>query len=118
MTAAEQNPHNASSDGNQKSSDKEISGDREGKAGIANAAKIEDSDDDENTDAERNRMRQQGRNGRDEGADARGNTHGGREDIIRKKRSRGKQTCEWAEIEARYRIGTAARGIGADGLTI
>jgi hypothetical protein len=45
MTAAEQNPHNASSDGNQKSSDKEISGNRKGKTGMRKMPRMKCGDD-------------------------------------------------------------------------
>ena len=91
MPTAEENPENACDDGYEKCADKEIGGEREGKTSIAHAAKIEDGDDDQNADAERNRVRQQGRNGRDQSTDSGRNPHGGREDIIGEQRSRGKQ---------------------------
>ncbi len=87
-------------------------------AGLAHAAEIEDGDDDQNADAERNRVRQQGRNGRDQGADSRGNAHGGREDIVGEQRGRGKQARACAKVEARHGVGAAAGGIGGDGLAI
>jgi hypothetical protein len=118
MPAAEENPENACDDGNEKCAHKQIGGDREGEASIADAAEIKDGYDDQNADAENNRLRQQGRNGRDQGTDARGNAHGGREDIIGEECSRGQQACRCAKVEARYGIGAAAGGIGGDGLAI
>src|ERR1700674_5384868 len=118
MPAARENTDNARDDGNQKRADKEIGGYREGQAGIAHAAEIEDGDHDQNADAERNRVRQQGRNGGDQGAHSRGNAHGGREDVIGQERSRGKQTGTRPKIEARYGIGAAAGGIGGNSLAI
>ena len=91
MTAAEENAENAGDDGNEKRADKKIGGNREDKAGLAHAAQIEDGDDDQNADAERNRVRQQGRNGRDQRADSRGNAHRGRENVVGEERGRGKQ---------------------------
>ena len=52
MPTAEENTENAYNDGSEKCADKEIGGNREGKASIAHAAEIEDGDDDQNTDAE------------------------------------------------------------------
>jgi len=110
MPAAEENTENPYEDGNEKCADKEIGGDREGKTSIAHAAEIEDGDDDQNANAERNRVRQNGRNGRDQGTDSRGNAHGGREDIIGEEGSRGQQACWCTKVEARYGIGAAAGG--------
>ena len=108
MPAAEQNTYNTYHDGNEKRADKEIGGDCEGKAGIAHAAQIEDGDDDQNADADRNRVRQQGRNGRDQGTNACRNAHCGREDVIGEERGRGKQAGTCAKVEARHRIGATA----------
>ncbi len=91
MPAAEENTENAANDGDEKCADKEIGGNRENNAGLAHAAEIEDGDDDQNADAKRNRVRHQGRNGRDQGTDSRGNAHGGGEDVIGEERGRGKQ---------------------------
>src|SRR3989441_340906 len=118
MPAAEENTEKARHDGNEKGADKEIGGNREGEAGIAHAAEIEDGDDDKNADAERNRVRQQGRNGRDQGAHSRGNAHGGSEDVIGEERGRGKQAGRRAKVEARHGIGAATGRIGGDGLAI
>ena len=63
-------------------------------------------------------MRQQGRNGRNQGADSRGNAHGGRENVIGEESGCGKQAGRCAKIEARHGIGAAAGGIGGDGLAI
>ena len=118
MPAAEENTENACDDGNEKCADKKIGGNRESSASFAHAAEIEDGDDDQNAHAERNRVRQQGRNGRDQGTHSRGNAHGGRENVVGEERSRGKQACRCAKIEARHGIGAAAGGIGGDGLAI
>src|SRR6202521_338928 len=79
---------------------------------------MEDGDDDKNADAERNRVRQQGRNGRDQSTDSRGNAHGGSEDVIGEESGRGQQAGGCAKVEARHGIGAAAGGIGGDGLAI
>ncbi len=118
MPSAEENTDNAGDDGNEKRADKQIGGNREGHAGIAHAAEIEDGDDDQNANAEGNRVRQQRRNGRNQGADSRGNAHGGRKDVIGEQRGRGKQAGRRAKVEARHGIGAAAGGIGGDGLAI
>ena len=118
MPAAEENAKNACDDGDEKRADKKIGGNRESSAGLAHAAKIQDGDDDQNADAKRNRVRQQGRNGRDQGADSRGNAHGGREDIVGEQRGRGQQARGRAQVEARHGVGAAAGGIGGDGLAI
>ncbi len=118
MPAAEKNTENARDEGDEKRADKEIGGKREGQACVAHAAEIEDGDDDQNADAERNRVRQQGRDGRDQGTDSRGNAHGGSEDVIGEERGGGKQAGGCAQIEARHCIGAAAGGIGGDGLAI
>jgi len=70
MPAAEEDAENASDDGNEKCADKEIGGNCESKASIAHAAKVEDGDDDQNADADRYRVRQQGWSSGDQGADA------------------------------------------------
>ena len=118
MPAAEDNAKNAYHDGNEKSTDKEIGGDCEGKTSIAHAAEIEDRDDDQNADAERNCVRQQGGNGRDQGANSCGNAYCGCEDVIGKERGRGKQPGRCAQIKARHGVGATAGGIGGNGLTI
>src|ERR1700687_2331190 len=115
MPAAEEN---TCDDGNQKCADKEIGGKREGKASIAHTAEIKDGDHDQNADAERSRMRQQGRKGRDQGTDPRGNAHGGSEDVIGEKGRWGKQAGMCAKVEASDGIGATAGGIGGDGLAI
>ena len=74
--------------------------------------------DDQNAHAQRNRMRQQRRNGRDQRAHSRGNPHRGREDVVGQQRGRGQQAGGRAQIEARHGVGAAARGIGGDGLAI
>ncbi len=91
---------------------------REGKARIAHAAEIEDGDDDKNADANRNRVRQQGRNGRNQSTDSRRNADGGREDVIGQERRRGQQAGRRAQIEARHGIRATAGGIRGDGLAI
>ena len=46
MPAAKENTENACNDGNEKCANKEIGGNREGKASLAHSAEIEDGDDD------------------------------------------------------------------------
>jgi hypothetical protein len=57
MAAAEDNSQNASGHGYEQCADKEIGGDREGNASIANSAKIEKGDNDQNAHAESHRVR-------------------------------------------------------------
>src|SRR5713101_2650695 len=118
MSAAEENAENACHDSNEKCADKEIGRNREDQASFAYAAEIEDGDDDQNAYADGHRVRQQGRNGGDQGADPRGNAHGSGEDVIREERGRGEQAGRCAQIETRYGIGAAAGGIGGDSLAI
>ena len=63
-------------------------------------------------------MRHNGRHGRDQCTDSRGNAHGGREDVIGEERGCGKQTRRCAKVEARHGIGAASGRIGGDGLAI
>jgi hypothetical protein len=65
MPSAEENAENACDDGDEKCANKEIGRKRESTTCFAHAAEIEDSDEDQNAHAERNGVRQQGRNGRD-----------------------------------------------------
>src|SRR5271157_1599250 len=118
MSAAEENTNHACDDGDQQGTDKKIGGKREGQASIAHATEIDDGDDDQNADADRNGVRQQGRNGGDQGADSRGNAYGGGEDIVGEERGCGKQGCGRAQVEARHGVRAAAGGIGGDGLAI
>jgi hypothetical protein len=97
---------------------RQIGGNGEDQASLAHASEIEDGNDDQNADAERNCVRQQGGNSRDQGADSRGNAYGGRQDIVGEERCRGEQACTCAKVEARYGVGTAAGGVGRDGLAI
>ena len=57
MPTTYRNPEYAYHDGNEKRADKKIGGECECKAGIAHAAEIEDSDNDQNADTDGNRMR-------------------------------------------------------------
>src|SRR5208282_3428134 len=68
MPAADDNAENTDHDGSEQRSDKEIGGNGEGNAGIAHPAEIEDGDDDQNANADPDRVWQQGRNGRDQSA--------------------------------------------------
>ena len=84
MPAAEDHLENSRRDGDEKRAEEEICGNGEDGATLpAAATQIEDGDDDENAHAEGNGMRQQGRNGRDQGADSRRNTHRRSENIVR-----------------------------------
>ena len=118
MPSAQENTENAHDDGKEKSADKETGGNRESSASFAHTAEIEDGDDDKNADAERNHVRQQGRNRRDQCTDSRGNSHCSRENVIGEERSSSEQARRCAKVEARHGIGAAARGIGGDSLTI
>jgi hypothetical protein len=71
-------------------------GNRESSSGFAHAAEIK------NAHTKRNHVREEGRNGRDQSTDSRGNAHCGRKNVIGKERSRGEQAGRCAEIEARY----------------
>src|ERR1700719_113412 len=99
MPSAEENTENARDDRYEKCADKQISGNCEGSASFAQAAEIEDSYDDQNAHAERNVVRQQGWNRRDQSTNSRGNAHCGRENVVGEKRSRGKQAGRCAKVE-------------------
>ena len=113
-----ENTENACDDGNEKCANKEIGRNSEGSARFAHAAEIEDGDHDQNADAERDRVRKQGWNCRNQSADSRGNAHGGGENVVGKQRGRGEQAGRCAKIEARHGVRAAAGGIGRDGLAI
>ena len=81
----------AASNGDEQRADKKIGGDGEGHAGFAHAAKIQDGDDDQNADAEGDRVRQQRRNRGDQRADAGGNADRGGEDVVGEQRGGGEQ---------------------------
>jgi hypothetical protein len=65
MASAEERSENARDYGYEKCADKKVCGNREGTASFAHATEVEDGDQDQNAHAERNGVRQQGRNGRD-----------------------------------------------------
>ena len=92
MTSAEQHPQNARDDRDENRSHKEISRNGENCACFANAAQIEDGDDDQDAHAQWNHVRQQRRNGRDQRAYSRRNAHGGGENVVGQQRCRGQQS--------------------------
>src|SRR5580693_4804329 len=118
MPSAQENAENACDDGNEKCADKQIGGNRESTASLAHTAEIEDSDDDQNAHAQRNGVRQQRWNRRDQSTNSRRDADGGRENVIGEERGRSKQTGRCSEVEPRHGIGATARGIGGDGLAI
>ena len=118
MPSTEDHAQNASDDSDEQRAYKQIGRHREHRARLAHAAEIEDSDDDQNAHAKGNHVGQQGRNGRDQSADSRGNSHGGRENVIGKQRGRGQQAGRRAKVKPRHRVGATAGGIGRDGLAI
>jgi len=118
MPSAEENTENARDDRYEKCANKQISRNCESSASFAQAAEVEDSDDDQNAHAERNGVRQQGWNRRDQRTNSRGNPHCGRENVIGEERGCGKQAGTCAEVEPRHGIGATAGGIGGDGLAV
>src|SRR6267143_1171763 len=112
MPSAEENTEKARDDCYEKCADKQISRKCESSASLAQAAEIEDSDEDQNAHAERNGVRLHRWNRRDQSTNSRGNAHCGRENVIGEERGRGKQAGRCAKVESRHGIGATAGGIG------
>ncbi len=118
MAAAHHHPHNPSGDRDEQRAHKKIRRNCECRPRLAHAAKIENGNHDQNSHAQRNRVRQQRRNRRNQRAHSRGNTHRGRQDVIREQRRGRQQSRRRAQVKPRHRIGAATRGIRGDGLPV
>src|SRR5438445_1456522 len=118
MSAAPPYSNQAGANDDQERSDKKIRWHHEGQAGFAEAAKIDDHDHEKNTDAKRQRMRLQGRNSRDERANAGGNSDGCGENVVREQSGRRQQAGKCSQIEPRHGIRTASSWIGGNRLKI
>jgi hypothetical protein len=118
MSAGSDDVIDANGDGGGQCADEKIGGEHEGEAGFAQAAEIEDGDDNENADAESDGVRLKTRNGGDERADSGGDTDGRGENVVGEQSGGGKQAGQRAEIVARDRVGAAAVGISGNGLAI
>ena len=118
VASAEQNTGDADDNRDEQGAEKKIGGHGEGKPGLADSAEIENGNYDQNADAQRNGMGQQGRDSRHQRSDARGNSNRSGENVVGKKRGGGKEARPSAEIKSRDGVRAAARGIGGDGLAI
>src|SRR6266702_1742223 len=118
MSATEGHAHESANNGDKQSPDEEIRRHHEGYSRFADAAQIQNGDDDKNPDAESDGVRLQGGNGGDQRADAGGNAHGRRKNVVRQQSRRREKSGKGAQVEARDGIGAAAGGIGRDRLAI
>ena len=118
MPSADQHPDNSPGDSNEQGAEKKISRHSKDDSGFAHSAKIENRNCDQNADTQKNRVRQQRWNCRHQCSDSRGNAHRSGQDVIREQRGCCQQAGASAQIKARHRVGTAARWIGCNGLSI
>src|SRR6266702_3425479 len=118
MSAAEGHAHESAENRDEKSPDEEIRRHHEGHSRFADAAQIQNGDDNKNPDAESDGVRLQGGNGGDQRADAGGNAHGRRKNVVCQQSRRREKPGKGAQVEARDGIGAAAGGIGRDRLAI
>ena len=82
MPVAEENANDSRGDHDEQSANERISGNHEGSAGVVDSAQVENGDNEENSEAKRNRVWLQGRNRGNEGADSRGDANGGGENVV------------------------------------
>src|SRR4029077_5695597 len=109
---------NSAANGDQQRAQEEIGGQHESHAGIAQAPQIENGDDQQYEDANADGVRLQGRNSGDQRANARGNAHGGGENVVRQQGRGSQKRGEGAEVEARDGIGPTPARISRNGLPV
>src|SRR6266849_8572819 len=118
MATAEDDANDSRDNQDEQSADEEIRGKHEGDACVVDAAQVKDGEDQKNGDAQKDGVSLQSGHGRDQRADARGNSDGGGEDVIGEQRGGGDKAGEGAKIGARDGVRAAARWIGRDGLQV
>ena len=105
-------------DDDEQRSQKQIGRDEEDDAGVADTAHVNDGKEQENDQADLEGMRLQPGDGRDERTHAGGDADGRGEDVVDHERGCGEQAGVIAEVFASDGEGTAAVGIGFDGLGV
>ena len=105
-------------DDEQQGADEEVSGDEEGGAGVLDAAHVDEGEDEQDGEAEGERVRlKRGERG-DQRSDAGGDADRGVEDVVDHERGGGEQAGDLAEVLGGDRVAAAAVGIGVDGLEV
>ncbi len=118
MSAGGDDAEDSDDDGDGERADEEIRREHEGQAGFAKPAKIENGDDDENADAESDRVWLETRDGADERADSGRDADGRGKNVVGEERGGGEEAGKRAEIVARDGVGAATLRIGLDRLTV
>src|SRR5580692_1270259 len=118
MASAEQRSHQTARNRDQQRHHKQVSREHKGNPGFAHSPQIDDGDDEENSDADRHRVRQKRRSRGNQRTYARRNPHRGGKNVVRKQRRSSQQTRKRSEVVARHGVGSAARGIGGNRLAV
>jgi len=118
MATTQRDANQSAGNGDEQGAHKEVGGQHEGNAGVAESAKIEQGDDDENAEADADGVRLQGRNGGDQRAHSGGDTYRGGEDVVGEEGGSGEQAGKNAKVETGDGVGAAAHRICRDGLEI
>ena len=118
MSAGGDDVIDAKTDGDEQCRHKEEGRQHEGEAGFLDAAHVDDRDDGENQEAERQLVRLQAGDRADQRRDTGGDADGRGEDVVDHQRGSGEQTGARSEVLAGDGVGTAAVGVGLDGLAI
>src|SRR5262244_1521011 len=118
MSAGEDRLCNTDEDGEQQRADKEIRGNDEDSAGLADSTQVHQREQHENAEAQREGVRLEIRDRRHQRTDPGGDTDRGGENVVEHEGGGSEQAGKGAEILRGNRIGTAPARIGSNGLAI
>src|SRR5208282_2848021 len=118
MSARHDHLINSNHNYNRQSPNKQICGSNERRSRFLHAAQIDYRQDRQYEQTQSQGVRQQRRNGGDQGSDAGGDSYGYVEKVIDHQGRARQQARAFAEVLVRYGVGSAAIGIGGDGLAI
>src|SRR4029077_2004437 len=114
----EEGPHQSTANGDQESADEQVGRHHENDSGLAHSPKVDDRDDQQNSEADHNGVGKQRGDRGNQGSNARGDAHGRRQNVIREQGSSRQQARKRPKIVARHGVRTAARRIGSNGLLV
>ena len=118
MTAGRESFEKSDRNCREKASDKQICRSHEDQASFPHAAEIDESDEHQNSEAQRKRMRLQAGHCGNKSADASGNAHRNHQNIIDHQSSGSQESRRNTQILPRDGVRSAATGISLDRLTV
>src|ERR1700676_3761026 len=118
MSSRSEHFYDSNHERNQKRTHEEIRWDHEESARFADSTQIHERNEQQDDEAKRQRVGLERGDSGDQRADARGNSHRGRQNVIDHERSGCKQPRERSQVLTGYSVGTTPVWVGFDRLPI